>query len=270
MKKYEELTFTDDYMFCKIMQQNEDLCKRVVEVIIGRKIGKIIHNEKQKPIDVTSNGRGIRMDVILEDDENTIYNIEMQNADTKNIAKRSRYYQGMLDADHMERGWEYEELKKSYIIFINMFDMFEQGLPKYTFTNRCHEKPDLEMGDDTIKIFLNAQGICDKIEPEIKSLITYLSKGKPTSELTEEIDTRVVNARTNPRWRTEFMTLAERYYIERKQGREEGIKQGLEQGRADSILTFVKNALAKNMSIEEACEIAGTTVEEYNKLLASK
>ena len=262
MKKYEELTFTDDYMFCKVMQENEDLCKRVVEVIIGRKIGKIIHNEKQEAIDVTKNGKGIRMDVFLEDDENSVYNIEMQNVDTKNIAKRSRYYQGMLDVDYMERGWEYEKLKKSYIIFINMFDMFGQGLPKYTFTNRCHEKPNLEMGDDTTKIFLNAQGICDKIESEIESLIMYLNKGKATSELTEEIDTRVVNARTNPRWRTEFMTLYERYQIERK--------QGLEQGRNNSILLFVKNALERNMSLEDACEIVGTTVEEYNQLLTNK
>lgn len=26
VKKYEELTFTDDFMFCKVMQNNPDLC----------------------------------------------------------------------------------------------------------------------------------------------------------------------------------------------------------------------------------------------------
>lgn len=256
MRKYEELTFADDYMFCKIMQQNEDLCKRMVEIIIGRKIGRIIRNEKQEAITATSDGKGIRMDVYLEDDENSVYNIEMQNVDTKNIAKRARYYQGMLDVEYMDRGWEYEKLKKSYIIFINMFDMFGEGLPKYTFTNRCHEKLELEMGDETTKIFLNADGICDIIDPEIKSLLTYLNKGQVTSELTEEIDTRVVKARTNPRWRSEFMTLYEHYQIEREEGRKEG--------RKDMLLSVVENIMSKGKTLEEACSLAGVNIEEYN------
>ena len=29
VKKYEELTFTDDFMFCKVMQNNPDLCKHL-------------------------------------------------------------------------------------------------------------------------------------------------------------------------------------------------------------------------------------------------
>lgn len=38
VKKYEELTFTDDFMFCKVMQNNPDLCKHLIELIIGKKI----------------------------------------------------------------------------------------------------------------------------------------------------------------------------------------------------------------------------------------
>lgn len=40
VKKYEELTFTDDFMFCKVMQNNPDLCKHLIELIIGKKITK--------------------------------------------------------------------------------------------------------------------------------------------------------------------------------------------------------------------------------------
>jgi len=28
-KRYEELTFTDDFMFCKVLEQNEELCRTV-------------------------------------------------------------------------------------------------------------------------------------------------------------------------------------------------------------------------------------------------
>ena len=54
MKEYEELRFQDDFMFCKILQENEDLCKELTELVIGRKIGSIVKAEKQKAIDVYS------------------------------------------------------------------------------------------------------------------------------------------------------------------------------------------------------------------------
>ena len=38
-KRYEELTFTDDFMFCKVLQNNPDICKELAELILGKKIG---------------------------------------------------------------------------------------------------------------------------------------------------------------------------------------------------------------------------------------
>lgn len=63
LKDYEELRFTDDFMFCKILQENEDLCKELTELVIGRKIGSIVKTEKQKAIEITADGHGVRFDV---------------------------------------------------------------------------------------------------------------------------------------------------------------------------------------------------------------
>lgn len=63
VKKYEELTFTDDFMFCKVMQNNPDLCKHLIELIIGKKIKMITYPDTQKAIEITADGKGIRMDV---------------------------------------------------------------------------------------------------------------------------------------------------------------------------------------------------------------
>lgn len=62
VKKYEELTFTDDFMFCKVMQNNPDLCKHLIELIIGKKITIITYPDTQKAIEITADGKGIRMD----------------------------------------------------------------------------------------------------------------------------------------------------------------------------------------------------------------
>ncbi|WP_026526380.1 hypothetical protein [Butyrivibrio sp. VCD2006] len=80
MKNYEELCFADDFMFCKILQENEDLCKELTELILNRKVGSFVKSEKQKTIQISPNNHGVRFDVYFEDDKNNVYDIEMQKA----------------------------------------------------------------------------------------------------------------------------------------------------------------------------------------------
>jgi hypothetical protein len=46
-KRYEELNFTDDFMFCKILQNDPDLCRELTELILLRKIGRIVSIDRQ-------------------------------------------------------------------------------------------------------------------------------------------------------------------------------------------------------------------------------
>ena len=75
LKAYSELTFADDFMFCKILTSQPDLCKELLELILEIKIRKIEFPEAQKDIKHTYNGRSIRLDVYVEDDHNTIYDM---------------------------------------------------------------------------------------------------------------------------------------------------------------------------------------------------
>lgn len=76
--KYELLKFTDDFMFCKVLENNPDLCRELLEVILAIKINKVEHISKQKEIKVKSDGKGVRFDVYLEDSDNRVFDIEMQ------------------------------------------------------------------------------------------------------------------------------------------------------------------------------------------------
>lgn len=98
-----------------------------------------IPNEK-KTIEARSDGKGIRLDVYVEDaNEERWFDVEMQVADSANLAKRMRYYQGLIDLDKLKRGQHYGELGKSFIIFICPFDHFKQGRHVYTFRERCDQ-----------------------------------------------------------------------------------------------------------------------------------
>ena len=171
-KRYEELTFTDDFMFCKVLQNNPDICKELTELILGKKIGDIISPENQKAIQITGDSHGVRFDVYFEDDKDTIFDIEMQQSKIQYLAKRTRYYQGMIDLNHLEKGAKYEQLKNSYIVFISRENPYEEtGLHKYSFQTVCKEKPELEMGDGTNKIFLCAEGTQDDVSNELKAFL---------------------------------------------------------------------------------------------------
>ena len=149
-KKYEELTFHDDFMFCKVLETHPDLCRKLLELALGRKLGDLVSVNRQKPVEILPDRRGVRFDIYVEDGNNTVYDVEMQNANRDSIAKRTRYSQAMIDLNLLERGKRYKDLDGSYIIFICRFNLFEQaGLHKYSFLNLCREDPGIELGDST-------------------------------------------------------------------------------------------------------------------------
>ena len=117
-KLYKELKFTDDFMFAKVLVNNPEICRRLLEILLNIKIKSVSVPEKQKTIEILSDSKGIRLDVYVDDEEGTVYNIEMQKTLKTDLPKRSRYYQGMIDLNLIERGAKYKELKLSFVIFI--------------------------------------------------------------------------------------------------------------------------------------------------------
>ena len=218
-KKYEDLDFTDNFFFCKILTKNEKLCKELLELILQIKIAKIVFATEQKPIEVTADGKGIRLDVYVEDDAQSVYDIEMQPTMKKNLPKRTRYYQGMIDLGMIERGADYKELKKSFIIFICLSDPFSEGLPIYTFENQCRECPKLFLGDETTKVFINATGTADGVSDEMKKFLDYLQGKGSHNDFTRHIDDEVTKARAHEEWRLEYMSLFLRDQDMRAEGR---------------------------------------------------
>ena len=177
-KMYRELRFTDDFMFAKVLINNPEICKRLLELLLEIKIDKVLVPEKQKTIEILSDGKGIRLDVYVDDKEGTVYNIEMQTSLKKELPKRSRYYQGMIDMNLIERGSRYRDLKLSFVIFICLDDPFNRNLPVYRFENICIQDNSLLLKDEAIKVFINANGNLDGIDDNLAAFLNYL-KGIP-------------------------------------------------------------------------------------------
>jgi len=256
---YDQLKFTDDFMFCKILENNPEICKELLEVILGIKIKKVESVSKQKEIRVKSDGKGVRFDVYVEDADNTVFDLEMQTTKKKDLPKRSRYYQGMIDIDLIQKRAEYSELKKSYVIFICTSDPFDLSLPVYHFENACMENTDLLLDDETEKIFVNSKGIRENISEEMKAFLDFLEDEQSNSHLTKRLQEELENARRQEEWRHEYMTLAERDEEKREEGRQEG--------RQEERIRLVKENYADGASIPEIARFLKISEVEVKQML---
>ena len=125
-KQYEELGITDAFMFAKVMS-NKEICKPVLEQILNIKIRDIEYLDYEETIQIAPGSKSIRLDIYVEDDKNTVFNLEMQTTNYEELPKRSRYYQDIIDLKLIEKGQSYDILKTSYVIFICTFDFFEKN-----------------------------------------------------------------------------------------------------------------------------------------------
>ncbi len=239
-KKFEELELKDDFIFGKVMQ-NKEICKKTLEILLGIEIEEIAYPERQKAIEITYQGKSVRLDMYVEDDREIVYNAEMQQKGNSDVVmqlpKRSRYYQGLIDLNLIEKGATYDKLNKSYVIFICTFDPFGMGKYQYTFQNLCRENTELALEDEAVKIFFNTKGNYEDAPKELGKLLAYIETNQPERAFTEELAHEVTCAKQNKKWRREYMKELIYYYDmkkeARREGRKEGIEEGIEEGRKE-------------------------------------
>ncbi len=210
-EKWERLTFADNYIFCKVMETSPEICKEMLELLLNIKIDRIEIPEAEKSMKVDYDSRGIRLDAYVKDGTGRCFDIEVQTSVEKELAlaKRTRYYQGLMDVDSVFSGTKYKDLNETYVIFLCLGDAFDFGLPIYTFENVCAENQKIKMNDGTHKIFFNAKKYDTMKSEELKSFFKYLCGKEPTSDFSEKLSAIVKRVKMNARWRHEFMTWQE-------------------------------------------------------------
>ena len=187
----DRLTIMNDFMFSTVMKK-EEFCIPLLEAILGVKIRSITYLNTQESIQAEiPDSRGVRLDVYVEDDANTVYDIDMQTTSNSNLAKRMRMYQSMIDARTLESGDDFNLLKKSFVIFITNYDPFGADRYVYTFRSRCDEDYGIVLNDAATKMVINTNGSLGEISPELATLIRYMKDGETGNDYTEKLDREV-------------------------------------------------------------------------------
>lgn len=256
-------------MFAKVMSDKE-ICKATLEQILNIKIRDIKYLDYEETIQVAPGAKGVRLDIYVEDDKNTVFNLEMQTTSYAELPKRSRYYQDVIDLNIIEKGDTYDILGVSYVIFICTFDFFKKNRSVYEFENICVDDANIRLNDGTHKIFLNTKGDRDGIGRELQLLLDYFDGREPESKLARDMQKKVFEARGNDQWRREYMSYQMELNQQYKNGRAEGIEQGMKQGvqQATEDINKLNNILIAAKKYEELEK--STKDSEYQKELMRK
>lgn len=250
---WEKATLANNFIFYKVMRNHPDACKQLIEMLLQVKIKKMeMHNEET--IDLDHDKKGIRLDIFVKE-ARRMHDIELQVVNTKELPKRARYYAGLMALDTLKDGEPYKKLRDSHVIFICMSDIFNAGLPVYTFENICLENGKTKLNDRDFKHFFIAP-TCAKIidNKELKAFFELLISNKAGSTYTSALKEYVDDAKKNMQWRHQYMTyLRQRAY---------DLEEGREEGREEAAKSFYKNGA----SVELIAKSLKMSVEQVQKL----
>ena len=210
--------------------------------------------------------KSVRFDVYTKGD-NKIFDIEIQTTNKKNLPKRSRYYQSIIDMSNLNAGTDYDELKDTYIIFICMNDIFNKGLPVYSFENICNEDKATKLNDRALKVFFNASSYDKLSSDEEKSFFKFLQGKEAESDLTKKLENKIAIAKKNAEWRVQYMTWEQTLKEEHKIA----YNDGFEDGEHETKIANAKRLLADcRYTAEEISQLLDIPIESFTEPVSTK
>ena len=264
--KWSKLTLRNNFMFRLVMEKQE-LCKKLIECILGIKIKSISYMEHEKSFEANLRSKGIRLDLFVIDEDGVAYDIEMQmdNSYKEFLGRRTRYYVSTMDNNALKKGERYSQLRKSYVIFICTFDPFGRGLAKYTFNAICNEDHSLVLDDGVTRVFINTEGDRHRISKELASFIGYISTGEVTDDYTKDLDEEVRALRNDDGRERDYMTYMQTIMEHEDIAYSQGITQGISQANKAMAIKMLK----ANKPYEEISEFTELTMSDIRELAAS-
>jgi len=257
-KTLSELTLLDKFLFDETMDDPE-AHEAALQIIFGQENLKLLESaHTEKEVRTASWLRSIRLDVYAVGDEGTVYNTEMQAAWRNDLARRSRYYQSVIDASLLEPGAvNFNRLNDVCIIMIMPFDPFGEGKYCYTFREMCSENRELPLNDGALRIFLNTKGTNDhEVSRELIDFLHYIESvdeeivNGSKSERLQKIHTRVSRVKQSESMGVKYMQRWEEEWMFR------------EEGRLSALLESVHSLMKKmGLTADEAMEMLGIDLE---------
>lgn len=266
-----KIKITDNIMFTSVFM-NIEIIKKFLQDILNLTVNEIVFKQKEKVIDDIGDARGVRLDVYAIDDNNNIYDIEIQlRNDKDDLPERFRYYQGMIDKEVLIKGDNFKALKTTYIIFICMFNPFKDLDAddviyhiKSQFITSKNKIYDFD--DRSYKIIINTTGNLNLQNDDIKSFVQLLKDGYKSemkSNLSSMIENEMTKLINDRKWSDNYMTVMQEYAQEyAKEYAQEKVKEA----KLEQKVEIAKNLLFDCVDLDIVAKCTGLSKSQLEQI----
>lgn len=271
LEKVKQLNLFSD-LLAKAVFQNKQACEHVLRILTGISTLTVKENRTQYVMNKLT-AHDIIMDVLAEDENNKLYEIEIQKADGKIAhAKRMLYYSSTIISEFLRKGDKnYTEVPELYIFYISETDIWHLGQTCYK-VQKYLGNTEVPYDDGLHMFYINAE-VNDK--SAIADLMQYF-KTSAVGDYSQGILSQYVNElKIETEGKTIMCELSERLFNEGLnegllKGRSEGLNEGKKAGLASEKFATAKRLLAMNFSLQDIAKATELPIAEIEAIKANK
>ena len=285
----ELLTLTDDYIFKRVFayKGNESVLKDFLEALLKIKIKGIkITNPEIIPYE-KGEKRGL-LDIKAEINDGTMLDVEMQMKNERNTEERATEYMGKMISEQLQVGEDYQNLKKSIVIFITNYNFLKRnsyhsvGRMKFDktiedeYVNMGYDKED-EVASKYIEVHYIELPKFKKKElskftklDQWMCIFTQNKEGIMLAEKENKEIKRAINTldflSKDPKERERHNSIVMAEY-NRLVSQQNFFEDGKDEGKKEEKIQIAKKLLKMNIPISQIIEATELTEEEIEKIL---
>ena len=255
LKDLEQLTLLSD-VFMSVVLSDLGACQHVVRILTGDHEIRLKSVRTQYVISKAVT-RGARLDVLAEEQKSTLYHLEIENTDTMDHPRRTRFYGALTDSELLRKGAGYSALPDRRIFYISRTDIWKKGYTIYEEEKRFRQTGLLHE-DGAHVTYVNA-AVDDG--SRIAKLMRYFRTADPFDDSEGALSKRVRFLKTEEGGREIMCEIIEKI---REEGRKEGRKSGFLESSRKTALNLNRMGMPEE-TIARAVEEDVTVVRQWLK-----
>ena len=285
----ELLPLTDDYIFKRVFayKGNESVLKDFLEALLKIEIKGIkITNPEIIPYE-KGEKRGL-LDIKAEINDGTMLDVEMQMKNERNTEERATEYMGKMISEQLQVGEDYQNLKKSIVIFITNYNFLKRnsyhsvGRMKFDktiedeYVNMGYDEED-EIASKYIEVHYIELPKFKKKElskftklDQWMCIFTQNKEGIMLAEKENKEIKRAINTldflSKDPKERERHNSIVMAEY-NRLVSQQNFFEDGKDEGKKEEKIQIAKKLLKMNIPISQIIEATELTEEEIEKIL---
>lgn len=251
--------FVFKFVFSQETFESREGLKGVLSTFLELKVNDVTIKNSEMT-DPDENAKRPRLDLVVELDDGTLVDVEMQMTyDSDIFAPRMEYYHSKLFASQHIKGMDYDELRSCYVVtFLNgiLHPDQEEFYNRYSFQNQYHQSfyPDQKNKGELIVIEmpkLNQDKLIDQMTEKERMIYYFLNcqKGMKDSKIKEIIE------------KEQAMKMIEKQYCEITDDQWERINREFDELRQNEI-EVTKRKKVEKLIREEVDKAKASAIQE--------